>query len=106
MKSDASLSNITYTNNTVTFDVILPREELDYAVIANPGNGVYSAGDVFTLELVQAEGYTVSSVGWFFDDEPVNGTSVTLKAGSHTVEAAVTLESGDVRTVSLEIEAR
>ncbi len=104
--SDITLSNIKYSGDVVSFSVSVPSEELDYAVIANPGGGIYQAGKYFSLELVQPEHNAVSSVAWFFDDEPVNGSSVLLSAGSHTVEAVFTLSSGQTGTVTLEITAK
>ena len=104
--SDIALSEIDYAGNTVSFYVSVPTEELDYEVISNPGNGVYNAGDVFQLQLEASEPRPVASVAWFFDDEPVDGASVVLKAGAHTVEAVVTLIGGVVRTLTLEIEVK
>ena len=101
--SDIQLSNIAYANGQVSFYVSIPSDEIDFAVIDNPGGGVYSAGDTFEFNLVASEANPVSSVVWFYDDEPVNVPSVCLSAGSHTVEAEVVLSSGERQTVTLEI---
>ena len=101
--SSISISNIEYSNNRVSFYVHVPTGEVDYPVIANPGNGVYNSGDSFELSLVEAEARPVSSVEWYFDDEPVYGTSVLLRGGEHMVEAVITLASGESMTVTLEI---
>lgn len=100
---DAYLTDITYSTSQVQFLVTLPKEDLDYNVIANPGNGQYNAGDRFSFELVESETRPVSSVAWYFDDEPVNAASVTLTAGAHTVEARLTLFGGTEKIVTLEL---
>ena len=101
--SPISLSGITYASNQVGFTVTVPKEDLDYNLIANPGDGVYQAGDRFSFELVESETRPVGSVSWYYDDEPASSTSVTLTAGVHTVEAHLTLTSGIKKIVTLEI---
>ena len=103
--SDIHLSNISYSNNQVTLYATLPSSTLNYNVIANPGNGVYSAGSSFNLSLTESAAQPVSSVAWFFDDEPVSGTSVTLTAGTHVVEAHLTLTSGETKILELNLRA-
>ena len=101
--SPISLSGITYASNQVSFTVTAPKEDLDYNLIANPGDGVYQAGDRFSFELVESETRPVGSVSWYYDDEPASSASVTLTAGVHTVEAHLTLTSGIKKIVTLEI---
>ena len=101
--SPISLSGITYASNQVGFTVTVPKEDLDYNLIANPGDGVYQAGDRFSFELVERQPRPVGSVSWYYDDEPASSTSVTLTAGVHTVEAHLTLTSGIKKIVTLEI---
>jgi M6 family metalloprotease-like protein len=98
-----SFEDISYDGSQVSVRMNIPSAKLDYNVIANPGNGVYQAGEEFALTLVESESRPVASVQWFFDDEPVDGSSVTLRSGEHTVEAAITLTDGGTKTVSLEI---
>ena len=105
VESVVQLSSISYSNNTVSFYATVPSSTLNYNVIANPGNGVYPAGSSFELSLVNSDAQPVSSVEWFFDDEPVSGSSVTLPAGTHVVEAHLTLTSGEVKIVDLTITA-
>ncbi len=100
-----SLSSISYSSDVVTFTVKLPSAGLDYPVIANPGNGVYSAGSVFKLELVEVENNPSASVSWSFDGKSVEASSVALAAGPHTVTAAVTMKDGSSCFVELEIDA-
>ena len=101
--SPISLSGITYASNQVGFTVTVPKEDLDYNLIANPGDGVYQAGDRFSFELVESQTRPVGSVSWYYDDEPASSASVTLTAGVHTVEAHLTLTSGIKKIVTLEI---
>lgn len=101
--SEITLSDIAYADNKVSFNVFVPSEDLDYSVIDNPGNGVYAAGDMFEFKLVESKVDAVSSVSWYYDDEPVSGPSVKLLSGPHTVEASLTLASGETQIVTLEI---
>lgn len=103
VSSPISLSAITYASDQVRFLVTLPKEDVDYNLIANPGNGTYSAGDRFSFELVESETRPVASVEWYYDDEPASSASVSLTAGVHTVEAHLTLTSGVKKIVTLEI---
>lgn len=106
VESDVHLNTISYSNNQVTLSVTAPSMTLNYNVIANPSNGVYSAGSQFNLALEASEAQPVESVDWYFDDEPVSGTSVTLTAGTHLVEAHLTLSTGATKIVELTIVAQ
>ena len=76
-----------------------------YNYIADPKNGSYSAGDVFDLALVETTGDRKpgTDIAWYLDDEPVSGTSLTLSAGSHVIEARFTTTEGKRKVVELEI---
>ena len=104
--SDVQLSNISYENDQVTLYASVPSNTLNYNVIANPGNGVYTAGGSFTLELEESAAQPVSSVQWYFDDEPVSGSSVTLPAGQHLIEAHLTLTDGTTKILELTVTAQ
>ena len=109
--SDITLSGISYSGGKVSFTVTMPSTGpdyiLDYYSIKNPGKGVYTKGGTFALELNVPAGSTDSGVKWYFDDAEVTGTSVTLStAGSHTVEAEVSLAGGKKQMVTLEIEVK
>ncbi len=104
--SDIQLSNITYSGGQVSLYATVPSSSLNYNVIANPGNGVYSAGSDFALTLLESEAQPVSSVAWFFDDEPVSGSSVRLTAGKHIVEAHLTLVSGESKILELTLNVQ
>lgn len=106
VNSDIQLSNISYSNNQVTLYATVPSFNLNYNAIANPGNGVYATGSNFALSLEESEAQPVSSVAWYFDDEPVSGSSVSLSAGSHIVEAHLTLADGTTQILELSIVAQ
>ena len=89
----------------VTLTVNMPSESLDYNTIANPGNGSYAAGASFALELVESDVRVPQTVAWYLDDEPVSGPSVILPAGTHTIEAHITLTTGVTKVVTLEVTA-
>lgn len=103
VNSEISLSDINYADNQVTLYATVPYAGLDYSTIANPGKGSYRSGDKFSLTLEVPEDHQVSSVAWYFDDEPVSGTSVILPAGIHTIEAYLTLPDGTTQIVTLQI---
>lgn len=111
--SSVRLSNISYASDEVTLYAKVPSTTLDYNVIANPGSGIYSAGSSFTLELQESTSQAVTSVQWYLDDEPVSSViapsthpSVTLTAGTHVVEAHLTLASGESKILELELLAQ
>ena len=90
----------------VTFNVTVPSVGIDYAMIDNPGNGSYTAGSSFELNLIDSDTDPVGSVLWTFDGAPVSAPSVILTAGWHTVQAAVVTKSGARYTVELEINVK
>ncbi len=103
--SDVKISGIAFASDRVTFQVQgLSSGILDYPVIANPGEGRYQAGSQFNLSLVLPAAYVAEEVKWLFDGTPVNTASVTLSAGTHVVEAQVSLEGGRKDIIALEIE--
>ena len=110
--SDIQLSDISYSNDQVTLYATVPSSTLNYNVIKNPGNGVYTAGNSFTMELETSEAQPVTSVQWFLDDEPVSGAvapafkpTVTLSAGEHLIEAHLTLQNGGTKILELTVQA-
>ena len=104
--SEISLSDISYASNVVTFTVSGAAADIGYNTIANPGKGSYSAGSKFDFQLVEVATRPVQSVKWYFDGALQSAGSVTLTAGSHIVEAVLSLEDGTVDTVTLEIKAQ
>ena len=78
--------------------------DAEYNTIANPGKGVYSAGDTFDLVLDESTVFVPASVIWYFDDEPVSGPSLDLnEPGEHVIAAEITLQDGSIKIVELEI---
>ena len=107
VETDVRLSDITFADNQSRFTVggIAPGR-LDFPYIANPGRGSYAAGSSFPLEVVMPEGQELQSVRWKLDGKGVSGSSVDLPAGSHTLEANVTLADGKSYQVKLELKAQ
>ena len=79
------------------------QPELGFNHIANPGNGSYRAGDRFELALVRYEDDPYTSLSWTFDGQSVQGGSVTLTAGIHTVEAHLVYPDGTSEVIRLVI---
>jgi len=82
------------------------QPELGFNHIANPGNGSYRAGARFDLELVRYEDDAPSSVSWTYDGQQVSASSVSLTAGSHTVEAHLVYPDGTKEVIRLVIHAQ
>ena len=104
VKGTTTLSDIRYSQQSVTLKVEMPSADLSYPLISNPGNGTYSGGQTFTLALegTDADKYDVT---WYFDDVAVSGTSLSLTPGEHTIEAV--LGRGSKRKVlTLEITVK
>ena len=94
----------------VIFDFTITLSDNDnpdfgYNYIKDPGNGSYSAGDVFDFILIETASVRRpgSVVEWYFDGESVADDSVTLTAGVHTVEARFTTTEGKTKSVELEL---
>ena len=105
--TDISLSDITYSSGISTFRVSgIPYAGLDFNTIDNPGNGEYAAGSTFNLKLKESEVRPAQSVSWTFDGSSVSGSSVTLTAGKHVVEARISIIGGGTDIVTLEIVAK
>lgn len=107
--------NLTSTGTRYDWDLVFDiyitvgdyvKPDTGYNFIADPKKGSYSAGDVFELVLNETTGTRkpASAIEWLIDDEPVSGSSVTLTAGSHVIEARFTTESGEKKVVELELE--
>lgn len=104
---DVALSEIAYTGGKSTFRVRgMESNVLDYPVINNPGNGVYTAGSVFALELNVPDGYTAGNVRWLVDGSLVAGSTLTLTAGQHVIEAEVVRQVGEKDIITLEIAVK
>ena len=79
--------------------------ELGFHYISNPGNGVYSAGDRFSFELVRSSyDDAVQNVSWYYDGTYTAASSVSLTAGRHEIKAVLSLADGGTNTLSLTIQ--
>ena len=99
-----TLSSISFSASAVTFSVggVVTPSRMSY--INDPNAGVYSAGDEFVLELVPSTVDAPTATTWYYDGAPAGGSSVTLTAGSHVIEARLTLTSGATQVVELELD--
>lgn len=103
--SSVSLSNISYSGGQVSFTATVQNPyALDYFSIKNPGNGSYMAGTSFPLALNEVANHPYTSVEWRLDGTKVTGSTVTLTAGAHTVEAVISLQDGKRQIVTLELK--
>lgn len=110
-----SAYNLTSTGERYSWDLIFDfvlevgdfeAQDTGYNYIADPGKGVYSTGDRFQLDLIRTSGDRApqGAISWYYDDELVSGTSVSLKTGHHVVEARFTTVGGSSKVVELEID--
>ena len=104
------LDDIAYANHRASWEVKSARsmEATGYNYIADPGNGVWHAGDSFPLTLVTATGdkAPTGAIQWSLDGESVSGASVTLTAGPHTLEASFTISGGKTKKISLDLNVQ
>lgn len=104
--SEITLSNISYAGGKVTATVNYPSVSgVDFPFIDNPGNGSYAAGSAFNLAVVTPDGSDPVNASWKVDGTSVNAASVTLTAGSHLIEATVTLSDSKTYKIKLEVTA-
>lgn len=85
-------------------EIIAPDMGFNY--IANPGNGVYKAGERFALEVVETEYDTPQSVTWYYDGVLTQASSVSLTAGSHQIEARLGFSDGTTERIYLTIQVQ
>ena len=94
---DYTLKNISFSNGSVSFKVGV---DLCYITPAES----YAAGGQFPLSLTGAP--SGATVVWYYDDVPVSGSSVTLTAGEHLVEARITTGKTSSRRIELKINVK
>ena len=101
--SSWSRSNMIFPVKITVEDYATP--DTGYNHIADPKGGLYLAGDVFALNLVETTGSRKpqSAIVWYLDDEQVSTQTITLTAGSHLIEARFTTEEGLTKVVELPI---
>lgn len=103
------LDKITYANGVTSVllrdpdvepdDSIKTLHQMNYNSI-DPGKGIYEAGDVFQLKIIEADEDKPTKVVWAYDGVTVTG-SITLEKGEHTLSA--TLSYADGRTEIIEM---
>ena len=109
--------NLTSTGERYSWDLIFDftltvgdyeAPDTGYNYIADPKNGVYSAGDKFDLTLVQTSGDRKPSgeIKWYLDDDPVSSSYITLTSGAHVIEARFTTSEGKAKIVELELNVQ
>ena len=76
---------------------------LGFCTISNPSGGYYSDGDTFSLTLTRSS-RTPKSTTWYYDGTQVSGSSVTLRAGVHTVKAVLIFDDGTRETLIQRVE--
>ena len=91
---DYKLKDISYAGGSVSFNVAM-----NLCYIVKPAS--ITAGSSLPLKLEGAP--SGSTVKWFLDDVEVSGSSVTLAAGKHLVEARVTSVKNTSR-IELELD--
>ena len=88
-------------------EVLVPTSLADIGYNSiDPGQGIYKAGNRLDLRLREAFSRKPASVSWFYDGDAFTGTSVTLAAGVHTVEARLEYENGSTEVLEMEIEVK
>lgn len=76
--------------------------QMGIPAIADPGKGLYTAGDAFQLQMELPEGLSASSSEWYYDGKEISGAkSVSLTAGTHTVTAVLHYADGSTETFDL-----
>ena len=99
---DYGLMGIEYSDGKVSFKMKTDKR-FNYI---DPGQGSYSTGDEFALELISSELDPPTVISWYYDGVAVSGNSLTLTAGTHTVSAELSLKSGASQTVELELTVK
>ena len=85
-------------------DVVAPDMGFNY--IANPGNGVYTAGERFSLTVVETEYDVPQGITWYYDGILTQADSVSLTAGTHQIEARLRFSDGTTERIYLTIQVQ
>ena len=104
--STSSWTDYSDYGNILVYLVLDDKSYLEYNHISDPKLSTYELGDTLDLELITVSGERKpgSAISWFYDDEPVSGTSITFtKSGYHTIGAKFTTTSGNSKVIELEI---
>lgn len=92
---------------------VIPRElpfaDMGFNAIADPGQGNYSSGHAFALDVVLAKGNQLKSeISWTMDGAAIaaGAKSVRLTSGKHTITASYTLTDGTSETLELKVNVK
>ena len=79
---------------------------MGFNYIANPGNGVYTAGERFSLTVVETEYDVPQGITWYYDGILTQADSVSLTAGTHQIEARLRFSDGTTERIYLTIQVQ
>lgn len=102
----SSWTELASYGNVLVYATLDDSSYFTYNYIDNPGYGSYELGSSLDLTLVEAAGSRKpgTDISWFYDDEPVDGTSVTFdKVGEHLIEAHFETTEGKTKVVELKV---
>ena len=113
-ETGVEISDIRYSGGKVSLFVTREGDDVDertladfgFDCIADPGNGSYTSGTIFTLKVLLADGHEASSISWSYDGSAVSSETVTLRAGSHLIKADVVLSDGTRETLRLAVTSK
>lgn len=107
-QSGYGIADIAYSSGAVTFTFSNENEftlsDAGINAIANPGEGLYAAGEPFALSLTESSD-PPASVAWYLDGVPVQGESVVLTEGDHVIKAVLTYGDGTTETLEQKVMA-
>ena len=92
---------------------VIPKEwplaDMGFNAIADPGQGNYSSGYAFALDVILARGNRLKSdISWTMDGAAIaaGAASVSLTSGRHTITASYTLTDGTGETLELMVNVQ
>jgi hypothetical protein len=93
VEASFTLENISFDGTKVHFTI--PVYDLAYfGHVSIDVPAAVASGSEVPLVLLESSQRPVADVAWYLDDEPVTLTSVVLSAGTHLLEARITLADG------------
>ena len=81
-----------------------PISSVGFSYISVPKDFSFTSGAEFPLELVLGKNINPSSIVWSLDGKSVQGESITLTSGTHTLRATLYYANGSDETIELEFE--
>ena len=83
--------------------------DMGFNAIADPGQGNYTSGHAFALDVILAQGNQLQSdISWTMDGTAIaaGAKSVSLTSGKHTITASYTLTDGTSETLELMVNVQ